>query len=172
MKKIIISVFILALSVFPSGCSTGDVQQPPDGTAGIEGYVTAVEGGRILVVSSEAQDFSSTGGVDEFYNAIWFSNAPDSIKAGDFVKVWFDAVAESYPGQSEAIHVEVVQGQKPEGASLSQSEALNKALRIHDQGVYAVLSISYNQETDKWNIRLKDVMVMDEKEYDIDIEDE
>ncbi len=168
MKRIVL-VFVLVFSVSVTGCDIGKVQQPPEEPAGMEGYVTDIEENRILVVSIETEDFSDRGGVEEFYNAIWFSNVSDGIKAGDFVKVWFDAVAESYPGQSKAIHVEVVQEQKPEGANLSKSEALNKALRSHKKGGYAVRSILYDQETDKWNIRLK--AVMGEKEYDIDIED-
>lgn len=58
------------------GC-TNPVDEP-----GMTGYVVKKEGGRILVVDSNPQDFSSTGGVEEFYNAIWFSKTPMSIEVG------------------------------------------------------------------------------------------
>src|SRR5690554_3722353 len=95
-----------------SGDKSNDESEP-----GMIGYVVAKEGERILVVESEAQDFSSTGGISEFYNAIMFSNVPKDIEIGEKVKVWFDIVAESYPGQSAATKIEVIQTKIHDGAS-------------------------------------------------------
>ena len=80
--------------------------------------------GRILVVDPVAQDFSDTGGIEEFYNAIWFSNAPQEVEPGNKVEVWFDIVAESYPGQSEALDIKIIQEEVPEGADLSPDLSL------------------------------------------------
>lgn len=125
---------------------------------GIMGYVVDKENGRILVVSSEAQDFSSNGGVSEFYEAIWFSNAPDDINIGDKVSVWFNIVLESYPGQSEIQDIKVIPGEKPEGANLNESEALYRALTSTEMDFTffpVVKSIEYNNASKEWTIQLK-----------------
>ncbi len=171
MKKNIVLVFIsiLVLGVFLSGCTIGEEQEIPDTEPGITGYVMDIADGRILVISSEAQDFSATGGIKEFYNAIWFSKAPENIKIGDQVHVWFDSVAESYPGQSEVKHIEVMPEEKPDGADLNKSEAINKALMSYENKGLALKSMVFQKETDKWQIKLKDVL--NDLEYDIEIED-
>lgn len=148
---------LLMLMVLLIGCNS--ISEPLNSQS-MTGYVMDREGERILVVDDEAQDFSSTGGVSEFYNAIWFSKAPSEIKEGDFVKVWFDMVAESYPGQSEAIKVEVVEQEKPKGANLTKSEALHKLLTSDEfkKDLYGVSSIEYNEKEDTWNIALKNLL--------------
>lgn len=177
MKKVFSFVLALLLVVSLLSCSSDDSK----GEAGITGYVMKKDNDRILVVSSEAQDFSSDGGVDEFYNAIWFSEAPKDIKIGEKVMVWFDIVAESYPGQSEIIEIEVVPSQLPEGADLTEADALNKALVSGDieNQVLAVKSIEYNSQEDNWNIKLKetwsgkvhDIKIEDKKEIAIKVDD-
>ena len=154
MRKLII-MFALLLVVLLTGCSVDDV---PGTDAGITGYVMKIDEGRILVVEPEAQNFSSTGGIDEFYNAIWFSNAPQDIAIGDKVKVWFDIVLDSYPGQSDVEHLELVPSPKPDGANLHESEALNRALTSVDLNdvVTVVKSIAYHAETRQWVIELKE----------------
>src|SRR5690554_5936266 len=101
MKKWII--LLLGLSLLLTGCM-GEPQAGEENReeySSMVGYIMDIDsGGRILVVDPVAQDFSNTGGVDEFYNAIWFSDAPQEVELGERVEVWFDAVAESYPGQS------------------------------------------------------------------------
>ncbi|MDA3130864.1 YobA family protein [Aliibacillus thermotolerans] len=123
------------------------------------GYVMEKEDNRILVVDSEAQDFNETGGSDEFYNAIWFSNVPEEVELGDKVRVWFDITLESYPGQSEANNIEIIPSETPEGASLTESEALQRALVTHEtEGVFAVTVIEFDQESSTWHIELKNTM--------------
>ena len=154
MKKLFVIV-VLLLSVLLMGCLEDGT---PGTDAGITGYVMKIEEARILVVEPEVKDFSSTGGIDEFYNAIWFSNAPQDIAIGDKVKVWFDFVLDSYPGQSEIEHLEVVPSPKPDGANLHLSEALQKALtsvELNDV-VTVVKSIEYNAEKKQWVIELKE----------------
>jgi len=172
MKKKLMLIFIsiIVVGVFLWGCTIGEQQEIPDTEPGIIGYVMDMSDGRILVISSEVQDFSATGGIEEFYNAIWFSKAPENIKIGDQVRVWFDSVAESYPGQSEVKHIEVMPEEKPDGADLSESEAINKAVISYEKHHLAVKSLVFIKESDKWQIKLKDVM--NDLEYDIEIEDE
>lgn len=169
MKRIWSFIFALILTISLIGCSGG---KAPDTEAGIMGYVMDKEKDRILAVSSDAQDFSSTGGVEEFYDAIWFSEAPKDIEIGDKVKVWFDIVAESYPGQSKVEHIEVIPAEKPDGADLSDSEALHKALTsqsIDTNEVLAVKSIEFDSQSDSWNIKLKEVF--SGKIHEVKVED-
>lgn len=152
-----IFTLVLLFTVLLAGCSGNSRSK---GEAGITGYVMKIADERILVVDSEAEDFSSTDGLEEFYNAIWFSNAPDDILVGQKVKVWFDIVRDSYPGQSEVMHLEIIPGEKPAGANLSESDALFKALTSEDMAgldVTAVRLIEYHNEKNLWTIELKDV---------------
>jgi hypothetical protein len=168
MKRIFTFILVLLLAVSLLGCSSDNSKDE----AGITGYVMNKENDRILVVSSKAQDFSANGGVNEFYNAIWFSKAPKDIKTGEKVMVWFDIVAESYPGQSEVKEIAIVPGQLPEGADLTEADALNKALaseEVDANQVLAVESLEYNKQEDNWSIKLKETW--SDKVYDIKVED-
>ncbi|NDL67568.1 DUF3221 domain-containing protein [Anaerotalea alkaliphila] len=168
ITKISIIVCAAFLALAATGCAKGG---KPDTEPGLTGHLMAREGGRILVIDTQAQDFSSTGGVDSFYNAIWFSNAPEDIPLGETVSVWFDAVAESYPGQSEAIHVEVVPSEKPPGADLTQAQALNLALTGPEYiQTSAVTSIAYEAETDLWTFGMQ--VLFEETAYTITVADE
>lgn len=177
MRRHVFLIVFLCIFSFV-GCSADQprgVPSAPDAEPGMTGYVMAKDNGRILVVDPVAQDFSATGGVNEFYDAIWFSNIPDEIKEGDQVKVWFDAVAESYPGQSEAVKIEVISGSKPDGADLDESAAINKALHSGeiDTSWPAVLkSIRYNQETDIWEVEIREAIGEQLKTFNIQIKDE
>jgi hypothetical protein len=160
MKKILSFALVLLLTISLLGCSSSNNNN--DSEAGITGYIMNKENDRILVVSSYAQDLS----------AIWFSKAPKDILIGEKVKVWFDAVAESYPGQSEIKKISIVPGKLPEGADLTEADALYKALtsqEIDANLVLAVKSMEYNTQDDIWNIKLKDTM--SDKVYDVKVED-
>jgi hypothetical protein len=176
MKRICSFVLVLFLTLSLLGCNQSNIgvdgKKSPSEEPGIIGYVMNEENTGILVVSQVVQDFSATGGVEEFYNAIWFSNAPQDVEIGDKVKVWYDEVLESYPGQSEAKHVEVISSQKPNGANLTESEALYKTLtskEVNRTEVAVVKFIEYNKQTDKWNIVLKETW--GDKIVNIEVED-
>lgn len=168
MKRIFNFTLVLLFTISLLGCSSNNSK----GEAGITGYVMNKENDRILVVSSDAQDFSSNGGIDEFYNAIWFSKAPKDNIIGEKVMVWFDNVAESYPGQSEIKEIAIVPGKLPEGADLTEADALYEALASKDidmNQILAVKSMEYNSQEDNWNIKLKDTM--SGMIYDVKVED-
>lgn len=174
MRKFLFFLWIVLLGIVLFGCGSssgsGDSKIEHD-PPGMEGYVINVEGDRILVVESKAQDFSSTGGVEEFYSAIWFSKAPENMKIGQKVQVWFDIVAESYPGQSEAKKVVVLPSERPEGADLNEAEAIRKAFEAHDSeymGVTAVREVSYEAGKDAWEVMLK----QEAEEFEIVVKDE
>ncbi len=166
-------MMMLLLTITLLACNQSVVEDPsPSDEPGIIGYVMDKEGGRILVVNPEAQDFSATGGISEYYDAIWFANAPEDIEVGEKVKVWYDNVLDSYPAQSEAIHVEIIPGQKPNGANLSETDALYQALTSQLMNIdspIVVKNIRYDDDNDIWEIELKDTW--GEEIYNIQVDD-
>lgn len=152
---------LLALLAFlPGAAGCGGRSSEAAGEPGLTGYVMDIRENQFLVVDSKPQDFGATGGKTSFYNAIWFSNKPADLETGLEVKVWFDMVAESYPGHSEALHVEVVPTQTPAGANLSEAEALQKALKeLDDNGAaWGVQALQYDSTRSVWVIELIDIL--------------
>ncbi|SDI66590.1 YobA family protein [Alteribacillus bidgolensis] len=122
---------------------------------GMTGYVVDKRGSEVLVVASEPKDYSETGGQEEFFSAIWFSNAADNADIGHKVEVWYEVVAESYPGQSKADHMEVLPSEKPEGAHLTEQEAVKQALDEKNiQGILAITDIDYQPDRNQWRIEI------------------
>ncbi|MBB6671529.1 YobA family protein [Cohnella nanjingensis] len=140
--------------------ASGDVRSAEDdeGT-GFRGFVVRREGGRILVVSSEVKDFGAQGGKDEFNDAIWFSGAPSDAEVGRRVKVWTNAIDQSYPGQARAERVEVEDDVRPDGASRSEAEAVRAALASPAAVRYSPLaavvqSAVYDAASAAWTIAI------------------
>lgn len=116
------------------------------------------EGQKSLVVSSEAKDYGENGGNEEFYDAVWASKSPNNFKVAEEVKIWFDGdVATSYPGQAAVCRLEVTPSSTPEGATLSDTGALNRALSKNkfENEILTAQTISYDAEKDEWSIILK-----------------
>lgn len=157
---------VLNLNILLLSCNSGgDVP-------GIEGHVVKVENGTFLVVSSVPEDYSSTGGVKEYYNAIWFSNAPNNIQIGQKVQVWFDEVLESYPGRSNAKKVSILPTTKPDNADLSETEAIQKALVAQgENGLTIMKSITYDAKSDTWTMIIKQAL-QEEAEHHVTVDDE
>lgn len=129
---------------------------------GITGYVTKVDAAtdRILVVGSNPHDFSATGGDPEFYDAIWFSEAPRGVEVGNQVMVWFDEVMTSYPGQSTVKQLQVLYPLQPMGASRLEQEVVREALETEEfEGVPVVLEVAFDRDAGEWLVVLKDEMV-------------
>lgn len=157
MKRRIKLVGILLL-LLVSGCnnSFSFFRSNPD----ITGYVMDKYDDAILVINTEAKDFSQTGGVEEFYEAVWVSNITESVNLGDQVEVWFEGgVAESYPDQAEMGQLNVIESPVPEGADFSESKALSIALSEEgfETESLAVRSITYDDAEGLWRIELRDV---------------
>jgi hypothetical protein len=159
VKRFFVLILVGLLTIFLLGCvqkynkeNNNSLKDEP----GIIGYIMSKKDGRILVVNPDASG-SDDG---EYYEAIWFSNAPEDIGVGEKVKVWYSILQESYPAQSEVEHLEVIPSQKPEGANLTEAEALSKALLSLENKpdvLLTVRSIEYDQDFNIWNIQLKDV---------------
>jgi hypothetical protein len=137
-------------------------------------YVMGVSVKGIFVVEAKAQDFSKTGGKNEFYSAIHYSfpEASKKLKVGQRVLVEASGpIQTSYPGRGTALYVEVLPEYKPEEADLSESqvvqEALEKTKDKNKGAVQAISNLSYNNETDQWTVSFK----QDQEIYEVGIED-
>lgn len=81
----------------------------------MEGLVVEIDNQKVLLIEGltlkEAEGKSTEELLNESLNAIWFSlsiDQLDGIKKYDRLKVKFDRVAESYPGQASAKRVEII----------------------------------------------------------------
>ncbi|QKS72644.1 DUF3221 domain-containing protein [Paenalkalicoccus suaedae] len=138
------------------------------------GYITAQDGDRLLFVSSEAQDFSDTGGIEEFYSAIWFTPDDQDVQVGDFIHVSFSVVETSYPGQGTLDQLEVVPRDQPEGANLTEAEAIRSALSElsdDDHWFYAVAETSFDPQSASWSITLKQTDSLEETTIEVSDEE-
>ncbi|CAM4111206.1 DUF3221 domain-containing protein [Saccharibacillus endophyticus] len=183
---------IAALTLlFAAGCAFGEPrsQTAPDAdpqagqNAGEEmfpvggGYVVDVGEQGVLVVSPEKQDYSATGGDGAYYEATYYSDAPeaDEVKVGMYVNVWMakgSTVMTSDPGQAKAARIEIEDEVQPEGAELTRSEAIRRALEESDIGEYAVPAVSgadYDAKQRLWFVKLLD---HERKPVTVEIKDE
>ena len=126
IRKYVHTLMILfCMVVVACGIEGADEQSEAD----IIGYVLDKTDGSIFVVSKQTQDFSANDGLDEYYDAIWLSDAPKHIEIGEQVKIWYDGpVQESYPMGGKVGKLEVVLGNKHEGADWSEAQAIAKAI--------------------------------------------
>lgn len=119
---------ILLFAIILTGCqivdADGSNEKTTQGDPGMEGYVVAIENGRMLVVTPQPDDFSATEGINEHFDAAWFADIPDTVKVGHEVHVWYEYMLESHPGQSSAEKVVIVSDQEPELKRLDEMEEL------------------------------------------------
>ncbi|MFD1032509.1 DUF3221 domain-containing protein [Metaplanococcus flavidus] len=164
--------FTILVLVALAGCSSESSDEPVD-ELGITGYIMDKGDEGILVVSTEAKDYSGTGGIEEYYDAVWTGGAPDDVEVGDYVEIQFEGgVLDSYPAQAAVGELEVIPGSTPEGATLSDTEVLNKALttNIFGNEILTVQTIEFDAEQDEWTIVLKNTDSYEE--HTIRVEDE
>ncbi|WP_017727819.1 DUF3221 domain-containing protein [Halalkalibacterium ligniniphilum] len=92
------------------------------------------------------------------YDAVWVSKSLNDVKVGEQVKIWFEGGVEtSYPSHAAVGKLEVMPNSTPEGATLSNTEALNRALSKNkfENEILTAQSISYDADKDEWSIILK-----------------
>ncbi|WP_376769544.1 DUF3221 domain-containing protein [Paenibacillus plantarum] len=146
------------------------------GIPSIQGYITKVENNRILVVSSKPKNYSSTGGVKEFYDAVWVSNVPNEVKVGQQVQVWFQGgVLTSYPGQARSAKISFITSEKPINATLLEEQVVEQAINTQayaDITIFVIKEVKYDESADKWQIRFKNGKLnTEEQEQIIEIPD-
>jgi len=168
-NKTLVILGILCLLVL-SGCNSLNFLR---GEPNITGYVMATSEDSILVVNTEPEDFSGAGGIEEFYDAVWVSNVTETVDVGEQVNVWFEGgVDQSYPAQAGMGELEIMDSRIPDGADLSEAEALRFALSQEslDPESLVVRSISFDDNADEWVIELRDIHSYED--YTIQIDDQ
>lgn len=126
---------------------------------GFIGYITKMDRDRMLVVSSEPEDFSSNSGISDYYAAVWFTidDPPHPLEVGMKVKLQFDMLLDSYPQQGKAERLDLYMHQKPRGAILDEDEAIRKAIdsfKLPEKKFAIVTKTAYNAESSLWLVSL------------------
>lgn len=174
MKKSRLLLLLFALMLILTGCGSGN-SGDYTGKPYITGYVVAKgEGDNGLLVVSPEDEERGDGTENRIdYDALWAYDSPEEADIGEQVRVWVEdgEVEESYPGQAAAGKVEIIPAGMPEGATLSEAEALNKALTENEfsDAVLSVQELSYDPDQASWTIRL--IGGMSNEEYTVQVED-
>ncbi|WP_405153276.1 DUF3221 domain-containing protein [Paenibacillus sp. FSL K6-0108] len=170
------SILILCLT----GCTvTGqnecetDVQANAQKAEGFVGYVVDRKEDSILVVNPKYKNFSANGGADRYYPAKWFSNATDP-HVGSYVEIWTDGSPENqpYPGQARAETIVVSCSATPDGAHMSEADAVRAGLYSSDgeQVLIPVIeNVAFDQGTGTWTIRMRDAMSTTDTQDEIEV---
>lgn len=140
---------LLMVVVIMIGCT-----ERYSGKPNIHGYVIDVSEKKILVISKVAQDFSDTGGISNFYDAIWLSKASKDIEVGQEVRVWYDGpVEESYPAGGTVGKIEIVKKNQPETANINESKAIQLAIQqLGSEGLIAINSVTFDGVEKRWKV--------------------
>ena len=125
-------------------------------------YVMDLSEDRLFAVSVQSQDFSKTGGEEEFYGAAHFSfpDASKKLKVGQRVKIESAGpIKASYPGQGEALYVTVLPEYKPTGANLSESQVVSKAIteakKTSGKQLLIIQDLTYKGDSKQWIIQFQ-----------------
>ncbi|MGN7414334.1 DUF3221 domain-containing protein [Paenibacillus sp. SAF-068] len=158
-------------------CNSVQTQESASSKDGFSGYVVDRKDDSILVVDPAYVDYSSSGGNSRYYPAKWFSNAPDP-QIGSYVEVWTDGRPENqpYPGQARADKIEKSCPYTPDGAHLSEADAIRGGLYSPDGAkvrVPVIEDVQFDQVTGTWTVRMRDAMstMENQDKMDISVED-
>ncbi|WP_339256368.1 DUF3221 domain-containing protein [Paenibacillus sp. FSL R5-0713] len=154
-------------------CNSEQAQANAPSEDGFTGYVVDRKDDSILVVDPAYRDNSSNGGADRYYPAKWFSNSPDP-QIGSYVEVWTDGGPENqpYPGQARAEKIAVSCPNTPDGAHLSEADAIRGGLYSPDGEklrVPVIEDVQFDQDAGTWTIRMIDAMSTTKNQDRIDI---
>ncbi|PXW89018.1 uncharacterized protein DUF3221 [Streptohalobacillus salinus] len=133
----------------------------------LTGYIINRKDERILIQAETAKDLSSTGGVDTYYELIWFSNPPEPLEVGDKVDVYYDDTKKNYyPRRSTIKSFETYTPKQPNHAKKNEKEVIQTVFEQHKQHparLFVITSINFNAETNNWTIKLVNVYSNQEK---------
>lgn len=159
MQQFIRLTYIVLLTASLMSCNNS-IDREPD----ITGYVVEKSNENILVSSTTPEDLSENGGVSEFYQMIWFSNAPEDLSCGDKIDIWHNDIQESYPARSTIDHYDIYQADSPDGAMMNESEVLEQVLsqkEVQPNQLFAVRSTQFNKTNKTWLITLIEIWTED-----------
>ncbi|NUU76007.1 DUF3221 domain-containing protein [Paenibacillus xylanilyticus] len=175
-----VAVLVLLMVISLTGCA-GQIQdeqaQPPSDDPkekGFTGYVVDRKEDSILVVSPEYEDFGSNGGASRYYPAKWFSNAPDP-QVGSYVEIWTDGGPENepYPGRARAESIAEYTAATPDGAKISEADAIRGGLYLPDGeriSVPVIEDVEFQADTGTWKVRMRDAMAVDQDQSHVELE--
>jgi len=157
--KVMIRIVIAIIALFILGACGINAENNPSNEPqhGFIGNVVQRDGDRILVVDPVSKDFSSSGGMENVYSAVWFSNSPSDVEVGQKVEVWSGEILTSYPGQGKAERVSIIPAKPPEGAALSEKEVIQKTLSskvLADLAVPAVKEVIFDRSLSFWTVTI------------------
>jgi hypothetical protein len=182
MKKLLLVIMMISFSFLLLACGTnqqtsssgeGNIEEEQkdenetkpwtDGVKSMEmeGYVVKNDSRTVLVTPHPQNKQPNSA-------PAYFSNVPDKLHIGDRVKISFNIMKESYPGQAEALDVKVLDAHKPAGADLTEAQVLNKALNNSQIKTPILSTFHYDKKTDTWKIVVDNSMG---ETKDITIED-
>lgn len=146
-------LLFLLFTFILTGCgavtkNTGNEADQP----AIEGYVTATETGRYLVVSNEPFYLNESN--PQFVDALWVSTK-ERLEVGDYVRVWADAIATSYPGQTGADRLEIIP--KNLHSTLTVKEVI---AAVAENFVYypIITNVHYDKKNNEWGLQYQDTI--------------
>ncbi|WP_440110932.1 DUF3221 domain-containing protein [Paenibacillus sp. QZ-Y1] len=147
-------------------CNSVQAQANAPSEDGFTGYVVDRKDASILVVDPAYEDFSANGGGSRYYPAKWFSNAPDP-QLGSYVEVWTDGSPENqpYPGQARAETIAVSCPVTPDGAHMTDADAIRSGLRSPDAKnihIPVIEDTRFDADAGTWTIRMQDAMTANE----------
>lgn len=145
MKKLVLLCIVILILV---GCGTA---QKDNGTtldtATIEGYITAADSGRYLVVSNEPIHLNESH--PQFVEALWVSTK-EVLEVGDYVKVWAGAILTSYPGQTSADKIKVVPPNV--NTTLSTKEVIASVAKNLDYNPI-ITNVNFDSKKQVWTLQ-------------------
>ncbi|WFR65319.1 DUF3221 domain-containing protein [Paenibacillus amylolyticus] len=172
---ILLSILIVCLTGCSGSneCNSVQTQANVSSEKGFTGYVVERKDDSILVVDPAYRDNSSSGGADRYYPAKWFSNAPDP-QIGSYVEVWTDGRPENqpYPGQARAHKIAVACPNTPDGAHMTDADAIRSGLLSPDAEnirVPVIEDVQFDQDTGTWMIHMRDAMSTTKNQDGMDI---
>ncbi|MGX1828730.1 DUF3221 domain-containing protein [Paenibacillus taichungensis] len=172
---ILLSILIVCLPGCSgyNDCNSVQTQANTPSEDGFTGYVVDRKDDSILVVDPAYKDFGANGGESRYYPAKWFSNAPNP-QIGSYVEVWTDGGPENepYPGQARAETIDVSCPATPDGAHMSEADAIRAGLYSSDGEqvrIPVIENVDFDKDTGIWIIRMRDAMSTTENQDPIEV---
>ncbi|MCL6661303.1 MULTISPECIES: DUF3221 domain-containing protein [Paenibacillus] len=167
---ILLSILIVCLTGCSGhiDCNSVQAQANAPSEDGFTGYVVERKDNSILVVDPAYEDFSANGGGNRYYPAKWFSNAPDP-QIGSYVEVWTDGGPENqpYPGQARAEKIAVSCPNTPDGAHMTDADAIRSGLHSLDtenMHIPVIEDTRFDADTGTWTIQMRDANTANEEQ--------
>lgn len=132
-----------------------------------EGYVVNLGKSKFLITGREQ---------DESDSAVWFEfkDTEMSLRVGMKLKVEFSYMEQSYPGQSTAEKIEVLETKKPGRSILTQPEAIEKAIKGLPEDCSLpytfIRNAAFDEKAQTWKVLIDTARAANEEVLTVDFE--